>query len=98
MARSSRIRFLYPAAATGGGAWYISDVDTDESIFDGQTGVVITIADGPISASGKKVFLAQGGTWVEQTVTAEDANSATITVNFGALSAGAATLYVRNPL
>jgi len=81
-----------------GGGWSITDVDLDESIQDGQTGVVVTISS-PIAATGKKVWLEQGGTWVEQTVTAETTTTATITVTYGGvLSPGAATLYVRNPL
>lgn len=87
----------YKAVAAGGG-WSVTDVDLDESISDGQTGVVVTIT-GTVSATGKKVWLAQGVNWVEQTVTGETASTATITVNYnGVLTAGAATLYVRNPL
>jgi len=76
----------------------VTDVDLDETIVDGQTGVVVTIT-GAVSATGKKVYITQGANSVEQTVTAEDATSATITVSFGGvLTAGAATLSVRNPL
>ena len=88
----------YIAVTQTGGGWSITDVDLDESIQDGQTGVVVTISS-PIAATGKKVWLEQGGTWVEQTVTAETTTTATITVTYGGvLSPGAATLYVRNPL
>ena len=83
---------------TGGGGWSISNVDLDDSIFDGQTGVVVAIT-GTVAASGKKVWLSDGTNWVEQTVTGETTTTATITVTYGGvLSAGAATLYVRNPL
>jgi hypothetical protein len=80
-----------------GGGWSVTDVDLDEDIFDGQTGVVVTMSSA-ISATGKKVFLEQGGTYVEQTVTGETTTTVTITVDFGGLSLGAATLCVRNPL
>ena len=87
--------FEAPAAPAG---WSITDVDLDESVYDGQTGVVITLS-GTVSATGKTVWIAQGANWVEQTVTAQDGSSITITVTYGGvLSAGAATLYVRNPL
>jgi hypothetical protein len=78
--------------------WRVTDVDLDETITDGQTGVIITIT-GTVAATGKKVFITQGANSVEQTVTAETASSVTITVSYGGiLSGGAATLYVRNPL
>lgn len=89
------IPMLYPIPSAGG--WSISSVDLDNDIYHGQTGVAVAIT-GTVAVSGKKVFLEQGGTWVEQTVTAEDTTSATITVNFGSLSAGSANLYLRNPL
>ena len=101
--RISRLRVnLVPREAAAGeegaAAWYVADVDTDESIYDGQTGVIVAIT-GTVEATGKKVWISQGGNWVEQTVTAEDSSSATITVTYGGvLSAGAATLCVRNPL
>jgi len=85
-------------AEAGGGSFAVTDVDLDETIADGQTGVVVTIT-GTVSATGKKVFITQGANSVEQTVTAQDASSATITVSYGGvLTAGAATLSVRNPL
>ena len=85
-------------AAAGAAGWSIANIDLDDSIVESQTGVVIAIT-GTVAASGKKVWLNQGANWVEQTVTAEDSSSATITVTYGGvLSAGAATLYVRNPL
>ena len=85
-----------PTAAETG--WSITDVDTDESIENGQVGVVVTI-NGTVAASGKKVWLEQGGTFEEQTnITGETAQTITFTVNYGALVAGAANLYVRNPL
>ena len=78
------------------GAWRIVDVDLDDTIVDAQTGVVVAIS-GTVSATGKTVWLKQGTDWVEQTVTAQ--TPLTITVTYGGvLSAGAATLYVRNPL
>ena len=78
--------------------WSITNVDLDDTIVDAQTGVVVAIS-GTVSATGKTVWLKQGANWVEQTVTAQDASSVTITVTYGGvLSAGAATLYVRNPL
>lgn len=81
-----------------GAGFSVTDVDTDETIVDAQTGVVVTIT-GTVSATGKKVFITQGSNSVEQTVTAQNASSATITVSYGGvLSAGAATLCVRNPL
>ena len=41
MARPSRLRIqINPTAVAG---WEVSDVDTDESISDGQTGVVVTM-------------------------------------------------------
>lgn len=87
----------YEYIAAGGG-FSVTDVDLDETITDGQTGVVVTIT-GTVSATGKKVFITQGANSVEQTVTAQDASSATITVSYGGvLTAGAATLSVRNPL
>ena len=76
----------------------ITDVDTDESVFDGQTGVVVSLAGEGISASGKRCFIVQGGNWVEQEVTLEDASSVTITVSFGGHSTGAAELYVWDPV
>ena len=83
---------------TGVAAWSIANIDLDDTVEDEQTGVIIAIT-GTVEASGKKVFFEQGGNFVEQTVTAEDTSSATITVTYGGLlSAGAATLYVRNPL
>ena len=83
---------------TGAAGWSIANVDLDDSIYDGQTGVIVAIS-GTVSATGKSIWLNQGTDWVEQTVTAEDATSATITINYGGvLSAGAATLYVRDPL
>jgi len=84
---------LYPA----GGGWSVTDVDLDESIFDGQTGVVVTVT-GTVAATGKKVWLEQSGNWQEQTVTAEAAQTITVTISYGALIAGAANLYVRNPI
>jgi len=76
----------------------VTDVDLDETITNGQTGVIISIT-GTVPASGKKVFIVQGANSVEQTVTAENASSATITVSYGGvLTGGAATLYVRKPL
>ena len=75
----------------------IINIDLDDDVVDGQTGVIIALS-GTVSATGKKVFIEQGGTTVEQTVTAEDLSSVTITVAFGSMTAGAATLYVRNPL
>jgi len=81
-----------------GGGWSVTDVDGDESIVDAQTGVVISIT-GTVAVAGKTVWIEQGGNWVEQSVTAQDASSATITVTYGgSLVAGAATLHVRNPL
>jgi hypothetical protein len=77
--------------------WSVSDVDTDESISDGQTSVVVTLT-GTVAASGKLVWIEQGGTWVQQTVTAEAAQTVTFTCGYGALTAGAANLYVRNPI
>ena len=89
-------RFFIPPAEAGA-EWTIVDVDTDEDIFDGQTGVIVTVTNG--AASGKRIFLAQGANWVEQTVTGETTTTATITVTFGGvLSAGAATLHGWNPL
>jgi hypothetical protein len=83
---------------TGGTGWSITNIDLDNNVFDGQEGVIIAIA-GTVAASGKKVWIKQGPDWVEQTVTAEDASSATITVDYGGvLNEGTATLYVRNPL
>ena len=76
----------------------VTDVDGDESVFDGQTGVVVSLAGEGISATGKRVFIHDGATWVEQTVTGEDASSVTITVSFGGLSEGAATLCVWDPV
>ena len=87
--------FKETIAAAG---WSVTDVDGDESIVDAQTGVVISIT-GTVAVAGKTVWIEQGGNWVEQSVTAQDASSATITVTYGgSLVAGAATLYVRNPL
>ena len=84
--------------STPAGGWSVTDVDGDESIVDAQTGVVISIT-GTVAVAGKTVWIEQGGNWVEQSVTAQDASSATITVTYGgSLVAGAATLYVRNPL
>jgi hypothetical protein len=80
-----------------GSSWSVTDVDLDESIFDGQTGVIVTTV-GTVAASGKRVWLEQGGNWQEQTHTGESAQTITITVVYGILTAGAATLYVRNPL
>jgi len=86
------------AVAAAGGGWSVTDVDGDESIVDAQTGVVISIT-GTVAVAGKTVWIEQGGNWVEQSVTAQDASSATITVTYGgSLVAGAATLHVRNPL
>ena len=82
---------------SGGEVWAITDVDTDEIISDGQTGVVCTVTGG--AASGKRIFLAQGANWVEQEVTGETTTTVTITVSFGGLlSARAATLHGWNPL
>lgn len=76
----------------------VTDVDLDEDITSGQTGVIIQVA-GKVAASGKRVFITQGANRVEQTVTAENAFSITITVTYGGLlTAGAATLSVLNPL
>ena len=81
-----------------GSGWSVVDIDLDDSVYDGQTGVVIHLS-GTVAASGKKVFIGQGVNKVEQTVTAEDSSTVTITVSYGGvLSSGAATLYVRNPL
>jgi hypothetical protein len=88
---------ILETSVAAGGGWSVTDVDLDEDIFDGQTGVVVTMSSA-ISATGKKVFLEQGGTYVEQTVTGETTTTVTITVDFGGLSLGAATLCVRNPL
>jgi len=83
---------------TGVASWAIANVDLDDSIFEGQTGVNIAIT-GTVAESGKKVFIAQGENWVEQTVTGETTSSITINVSYGGiLNPGAATLYVRNPL
>lgn len=92
--RPSRIRIV----TAGSPAWTVTDVDLDETIADGQAGVIVTIT-GTVSATSKTVWLNQGVDWVEQTVTAQDATTITITVTYGGLlSTGAATLYVRNPL
>lgn len=81
-----------------GAGFSVTDVDLDETVTDGQTGVVIALT-GTVAATGKKVFITQGANSVEQTVTAENSSSATITVSYGGvLTAGAATLSVRNPL
>jgi len=88
---------VLPSVSSGATGWTITDVDIDETIYEGQTGVIITIS-GTVAASGKRVFLEQGGTRVEQLVTDEDATTITITVNFGGLAPGAATLYVWNPI
>jgi len=85
-------------SAGAGAGFTVTDVDLDETITEGQTGVVITIT-GTVAATGKKVFIMQGANSVEQTVTAENTSSATITVTYGGLlTSGAATLSVRNPL
>ena len=82
----------------GAAGWSIANVDLDDTITNGQTGVVVTIT-GTVAASGKKVWISDGTNWVEQTVTGETSTTITITVTYGGvLSAGAATLYVRNPL
>ena len=73
--RRSLEAVLYPVA---GGGWSVTDVDLDESIFDGQTGVVVTVT-GTVAATGKKVWLEQSGNWQEQTVTAEAAQTITVT-------------------
>lgn len=81
-----------------GGGWSIANIDLDNDVFDGQTGAVIAIT-GTVAASGKKVWFEQSGNWVEQTVTAEDTGTATITVDYGGvLVAGAATVHLWNPL
>lgn len=88
---------LLPIVSAPSGAWTITDVDTDEIITDGQIGVVCTVTNG--AASGKRIFLAQGATWVEQEVTGETPTTVTINVSFGGvLTAGAATLHGWNPL
>lgn len=91
---------LVPAAPTADQTFniFVIDVDTDETVYDGQTGVIVTVT-GEVAASGKRVFIEQGGNFVEQPVTAEDASTATITVDFASvLVIGAATLHVWSPI
>ena len=89
-------RILEETVAADG--WSIANIDLDDDVFDGQTGAIIAIS-GTVAASGKQVFIEQGGNTVEQTVTAEDASSVTITIGYGGLlTNGAATLLVNNPL
>ena len=79
-------------------SWSVIDVDLDESIYDGQTGVVVTIS-GTVSDAGKTVWISQGANLVEQFVTSQTASTITITVDYdGVLTPGAASLCVRNPL
>lgn len=83
---------------TGTAGLIITDVDGDETIANGQTGVVATLS-GPWAASGKRVWLDQSGNRVEQSVTGETTSSVTFNVTFGGvLVPGAATLYVANPM
>lgn len=89
---------LQETTAAGGGTFSIADVDLDESIYDGQTGVVVTIT-GTVAATGKKCWITQGANTVEQTVTGQTATTVTITVDYGGvLAPGAATLKIGNPL
>jgi hypothetical protein len=97
-ATGTRIKFGVLGLLAEERNWDITDVDGDESVYDTQTGVAVTLS-GTVSASGKRVFIEQGSSSVEQSVTAEDASSATITVDYGGvLTPGAATLYVWNPV
>lgn len=75
----------------------ITDVDTDETIVDGQTGVVITGSNFGASQGTGTVEIwdtPQGGNPTQQTVTAWGNNSITITVVKGGLSAGTAYVVV----
>ena len=88
-------------APTSGGAGSpnISDVDTDEIVFDGQTGVVITGTDMGTDNAARVITLRQGSTSVPQTETGSGtATSATITVGMEQSGAdikfGATTLRV----
>jgi hypothetical protein len=96
MARVSRLRIVQGVAAPAA-AWQVSDVDGDESIEDGQTGVVVTCT-GTVAATGKRVWLEQGGNWQEQIHTGESSQTITVTIDYGILTSGAANLFVRNPL
>ena len=44
-------------------SWSVIDVDLDESIYDGQTGVVVTIS-GTVSDAGKRYGLARVPIWL----------------------------------
>lgn len=78
----------------------IQSVDSDDTIYDGQTNVVI-LPQSPstFAASGNRVKIVQGGVTVIQTVTAESASSITITANLTGMTVpGSATLYVGKPV
>lgn len=75
----------------------IIDVDGDDTILDGQQNVVITLS-GDVAASGKRVFLSQPGSTVEQEVVNENATSITFNCSFGGvLSSGPCNIRVSRP-
>ena len=82
-----------------GGSPSVTDVDTDEIVLDGQTGVVITGTDMGADNSARVITLRQGSTSVPQTETGSGtATSATVTISIEQSGAdikfGAATLRV----
>ncbi len=84
--------YLYPLTLS------ILSVDGDDSVYNGQTGVVILPSDGVFAASGNRVTLDKDGVRKNQVVTAEGTSSITITVDLTGYSLpGSATLQVHVP-
>lgn len=69
----------------GGAALTLASVDGDNTIFHGQTGIVVLPATGTFAAAGNRVTIDAGGVRVNQTVTAEGTGSVTFTANLAGL-------------
>ena len=72
----------------------VTDVDTDEIISFGQTGVVVTGTNMGGNTAARTITIEQGAVSVTQTQTAGDASSGTFNVVQGNLKTGSATLKV----
>ena len=77
----------------------IGSVDSDNSIYHGQTGIVILPDTGAtFAASGNRVTIDQGSLRRNQTITAESTSSITITADLtGFTLPGTAALQVHKP-
>src|SRR5574343_696925 len=82
----------------GSGAFALLSLDGDNAVQHGQSAVILPAAGQSFAASGNKARIRQGGTLVDQTITAEGASSITITVDLTGMTVpGSATLEVGKP-